>query len=46
MTAVQLEKTHLDLINGVESFDKSAMKHATTAEKVVLPDVTGIKPLY
>lgn len=42
MLAVLLEKNHLNLLSGVEHFDKSAMKHATTAEKIVLPDVKGI----
>lgn len=42
--AVQQEKTHqnlLNVLNGVEHFDKSSMKHTTTAEKVVLPDSKG-----
>lgn len=42
MTVVLQEKTHQNLLNGVEGFDKSSMKHATTAEKIVLPDVAGM----
>lgn len=38
---VQQEKTLQNLINGVEHFDKSSMKHATTEEKNILPDSKG-----
>lgn len=41
MLVVLQEKNHQNLLNGVEGFDKSSMKHATTAEKIVLPDVAG-----
>lgn len=41
--AVQQEKTLQNLLNGVEHFDKSSMKHTTTAEKVVLPDSKGMR---
>lgn len=44
--AVQQEKTHQNLLNGVEHFDKSSMKHTTTAEKVVLPDSKGMHAYY
>lgn len=42
MIAVQQEKTHQNLLSGVEHFDKSSMKHTTTTEKVVLPDSKGM----
>lgn len=42
MLVVLQEKNHLNLINGVEHFDKSTMKHATTEEKVILPDTEGL----
>lgn len=41
MLAVQQERTHQNLLSGVEHFDKSSMKHATTTEKNVLPDSEG-----
>lgn len=41
MIVVQQEKTHLNLINGVEHFDKTTMKRTTTAEKIILPDNEG-----
>jgi len=37
MTVITQEKT----IHGIEVFDKSKLKHAETAEKVVLPDGQG-----
>ena len=39
---VQQEKAHQNLLNGVEHFDKSSMKHAETQEKNPLPDPAGI----
>lgn len=42
MLVVLQEKNHQNLLNGVESFDKSSMKHAATAEKIVLPDIAGM----
>lgn len=39
--AVQQEKAHQNLLNGVEHFDKSTMKHTTTEEKNPLPDPAG-----
>lgn len=39
---VQQEKVHQNLLNGVEHFDKSTMKHAMTQEKNSLPDTEGI----
>lgn len=38
---VQQEKVHQNLLNGVEHFDKTTMKHATTTEKNTLPDPEG-----
>lgn len=38
---VQQEKTIQGILNGVEQFDKGAMKHTTTEEKNVLPDSQG-----
>lgn len=39
---VAAEKAHLNLINGVEHFDKSSMKHTTTEEKNQLPPIEGL----
>lgn len=39
--AVAAEKAHISLINGVEHFDKSSMKHAETEEKNPLPPIEG-----
>lgn len=39
--AVQQEKQHLNLIEGVEQFDKSTMKHTETQEKNPLPGTQG-----
>lgn len=41
MTVVLQEKTHQNLLNGLEHFDKTTMKHTTTAEKIILPDSEG-----
>lgn len=38
---VQQERAHQSLLNGVEHFDKSSMKHAETQEKNPLPDPAG-----
>lgn len=40
--AVMQEKVHQNLINGVEQFDKTSMKHTLTQEKNQLPDPQGI----
>lgn len=42
VAVVQQEKAHQNLLNGVEHFDKSSMKHAETQEKNPLPDPAGI----
>lgn len=39
--AVQQEKTQQNLLHGVESFDKSALKHTDTKEKIILPATEG-----
>lgn len=36
------EKAHQNLLDGVEHFDKSQMKHATTEEKNPLPPIEGL----
>lgn len=41
MSVVQQEKQQQNLLHGVESFDKSALKHTDTQEKGVLPDPEG-----
>jgi hypothetical protein len=41
MIVVLQEKNHLNLLNGVEHFDKTTMKPTTTAEKIILPDTEG-----
>ena len=38
---VKLEKTQQNLRIGVESFDKTALKHTDTVEKVILPGTEG-----
>lgn len=38
---VAAEKAHQNLLDGVEQFDKSQMKHATTEEKNILPPIEG-----
>lgn len=38
---VAAEKAHQNLLDGVEHFDKSQMKHATTEEKNILPPIEG-----
>lgn len=40
--AVAAEKAHISLINGVEHFDKTLMRHAETEEKNALPPIEGI----
>lgn len=40
-TAVQQEKTQQNLLHGVESFDKSALKPTDTKEKIILPATEG-----
>lgn len=39
--AVAAEKAHISLINGVEHFDKTTMKHTETDEKNPLPPIEG-----
>lgn len=39
--AVQQEKTQQNLLHGVESFDKDALKHTDTKEKIILPAAEG-----
>ncbi len=39
--AVQQEKTQQNLLHGVESFDKSALKPTDTVEKIILPATEG-----
>ncbi|ENN74059.1 hypothetical protein YQE_09350, partial [Dendroctonus ponderosae] len=41
--AVQQEKTHQNLLSGVEHFDKTTMKHAQTSEKIILPNTEVIE---
>lgn len=43
---MQQEKTHQNLLQGVESYDKTALKPTDTVEKIVLPDPEGdlLKP--
>lgn len=41
MLAVLQEKTHQTLLNGVEQFDKTSMRHTETTEKVILPNKEG-----
>lgn len=36
------EKAHVDLISGVEHFDKAKMKHTETTEKNQLPPIEGL----
>lgn len=36
------EKLEKNLINGIEGFDTSKLKHAETQEKNPLPDIDGI----
>jgi Thymosin beta-4 family len=38
---VHQEKTQQNLLHGVESFDKAALKPTETQEKIVLPDPEG-----
>lgn len=38
---VAAEKAHQNLLDGVEHFDKSQMKHTTTEEKNSLPPIEG-----
>ena len=38
---VQQEKAQQNLLQGVHSFDKAALKRTDTKEKVVLPDTEG-----
>lgn len=40
--AVAAEKAHNGLINGVEQFDKTTMKHTETEEKNPLPPNEGL----
>lgn len=41
MSVMLQERTHQTLLNGVEHFDKTTMKHTETTEKVILPDKEG-----
>lgn len=45
-SVVQAEKQHQNLLNGVEHFDKSCMKHTETAEKNPLPPIEGLYKIY
>lgn len=38
---VATEKTHKALVEGVEAFDSSKLKHTETQEKNLLPDKDG-----
>ena len=38
---MQQEKTHQNLLQGVESYDKTALKPTDTVEKIILPDPEG-----
>lgn len=38
---MQAERVHQNLLNGLEDFDKSTMKHTETLEKVCLPNSEG-----
>lgn len=40
-SVVAAEKQHQNLLDGVEHFDKSQMKHTTTEEKNPLPPIEG-----
>lgn len=40
-TDVKQEKQHMSLLQGVESFDLTVLKHADTTEKIVLPSAEG-----
>lgn len=40
-TDVKQEKQHMSLLQGVENFDPTLLKHAETAEKNVLPSAEG-----
>jgi len=44
--AVQQEKTQQNLLHGVESFDKDALKHTDTKEKIILPAAEGEVAFY
>jgi hypothetical protein len=46
ISVVAAEKAHQNLLDGVEHFDKSQMKHATTEEKNPLPPIEGVFSLY
>lgn len=39
---VAAEKAHQNLLEGVEHFDKTQMKHTTTEEKNSLPPIEGL----
>lgn len=41
-SVVAAEKQHQNLLDGVEHFDKSQMKHTTTEEKNPLPPIEGL----
>ena len=41
MTDIETEKQHISLIEGVECYDKTALKPTETLEKIVLPAQTG-----
>ena len=38
---IESEKTHQNLLQGVESYDKSSLKPAETQEKIILPAKEG-----
>lgn len=40
-SVVAAEKQHQNLLEGVEHFDKTQMKHTTTEEKNPLPPIEG-----
>ena len=39
---IESEKMHVNLVNGLENFDKTKLKPTVTQEKIVLPDKEGI----
>ena len=40
-TDIQTEKSHQNLVQGIEGFEKSTMKRTETSEKITLPNQQG-----
>ena len=40
-TEIETERTHQNIFQGIEGFDKKSMQHAETKEKVALPGKEG-----